>query len=162
MAESTDGYEEARELWNAMIDTRPALIARCSTAEDVQTAIRFAAEHGLLISVRGAGHNIAGSGLCEGGLTIDLSQMRNVDVDPASMTAVVQPGATLGDVDAATLAHGLALPVGINSTTGIAGLTLGGGFGWLSRKHGLTIDSLVSAEVVTADGELVGASETEN
>ncbi|MCL7966348.1 MAG: FAD-dependent oxidoreductase, partial [marine benthic group bacterium] len=98
MAESTDGYEAARELWNAMIDTRPALIARCSTAEDVQTAIRFAAEHGLLISVRGAGHNIAGSGLCEGGLTIDLSQMRNVDVDPASMTAVIQPGATLGDV----------------------------------------------------------------
>jgi FAD/FMN-containing dehydrogenase len=160
--ESSDGYEEARVLWNAMIETRPALIARCSNVADVRTAIRFAAKHDLLISVRGAGHNIAGSGLCEGGLTIDLSQMRKVEVDPASLTAIVQPGATLGDVDAATLEHGLAIPVGINSTTGIAGLTLGGGFGWLSRKHGLTIDSLVSADVVTADGELVEASETEN
>jgi len=159
---SSPGYEEARELWNAMIDTRPALIARCSDAGDVRTLIRFAAEHDLLISVRGAGHNIAGSGLCAGGLTIDLSQMRNVEVDPASMTAVVQPGATLGDVDAATLSHGLALPVGINSTTGIAGLTLGGGFGWLSRKLGLTIDSLISADVVTAGSEMIEASETEN
>jgi FAD/FMN-containing dehydrogenase len=158
----SDGYEEARAVWNAMIDTRPALIARCADAADAQAAVRFADRHDLLISVRGAGHNIAGSGLCEGGMTIDLSQMRRVDVDPSTLTAVVQPGATLGDVDAATLAHGLALPVGINSTTGIAGLTLGGGFGWLSRKHGLTIDSLVSAEVVSASGELIHASETEN
>ena len=162
LTQDSAGYEEARAVWNAMIGTRPALIARCGNAEDVQKAVRFAAEHDLLLSVRGAGHNIAGSGLCEGGLTIDLSQMRKVEVDPATLTAVVQPGATLGDVDAATLAHGLALPVGINSTTGIAGLTLGGGFGWLSRKHGLTIDSLISADVVTATGEMIGASETEN
>jgi FAD/FMN-containing dehydrogenase len=162
LSTESEGYEEARAVWNAMIETRPALIARCADAADVQKAVRFAAQHNLLISVRGAGHNIAGSGLCEGGLTIDLSQMRKVQVDPATLTAVVQPGATLGDVDAATLEHGLALPVGINSTTGIAGLTLGGGFGWLSRKHGLTIDSLVSADVVTATGETVGASETEN
>ncbi|MEJ2483491.1 MAG: FAD-binding oxidoreductase, partial [Gemmatimonadota bacterium] len=162
LAESSPGYEEARELWNAMIETRPALIARCADAGDVRTAISFATEHDLLISVRGAGHNIAGSGLCEGGLTIDLSQMRNVEVDPESMTAVVQPGATLGDLDAATLARGLAVPTGINSTTGIAGLTLGGGFGWLSRKYGLTIDSLISADVVTAGGEMIKASDTEN
>ena len=162
LTRESDGYEEARAVWNAMIETRPALIARCADAGDVQKAVRFAARHDLLMSIRGAGHNIAGSGLCEGGLTIDLSQMREVEVDPATLTAVVQPGATLGDIDAATLEHGLALPVGINSTTGIAGLTLGGGFGWLSRRHGLTIDSLISADVITATGEMIGASETEN
>jgi FAD/FMN-containing dehydrogenase len=156
------GYEDARALWNAMIEKRPALIARCAAAADVKRSLDFARQHGLLFSVRGAGHNIAGSALCEGGLTIDLSGMRAVAVDAESATARVEPGATLGDVDAATLPHGLAVPVGINSTTGIAGLTLGGGFGWLSRKHGLTIDSLVSAEVVTADGATVTASESEN
>ncbi len=156
------GYEEARAVWNAMVEKRPALIARCAGAADVKRSLDFARKHGLLFSVRGAGHNIAGSGLCEGGLTIDLSQLRAVDVDLGSSTARVQPGATLGDVDAATLPHGLAIPVGINSTTGIAGLTLGGGFGWLSRKYGLTIDSLLSADVVTAAGEQITASETEN
>jgi len=156
------GYEEARAVWNAMIDKRPALIARCAGARDVKTSLDFAMRHGLLFSVRGAGHNIAGSALCEDGLTIDLSQMRAVDVDAGAGTARVQPGATLGDVDAATLPHGLAVPVGINSTTGIAGLTLGGGFGWLSRKYGLTVDSLLSADVVTADGRELTASETEN
>jgi len=159
---SSANYEEVRAVWNAMIETRPALIARCTTAADVQRCVRFAATNNLLFSIRGAGHNIAGSALVEGGLTIDLSQMREVEVDPVSATAIIQPGATLGDVDAATAEHGLALPVGINSTTGIAGLTLGGGFGWLSRKHGLTIDSLLSADVVTASGDLVTASETEN
>jgi FAD/FMN-containing dehydrogenase len=156
------GYEEARALWNAMIEKKPALIARCTTAGDVERSLGFARSHGLLFSVRGAGHNIAGSGLCEGGLTIDLSRMRSVDVDTDSRTARVEPGATLGDVDAATLPHGLAVPVGINSTTGIAGLTLGGGFGWLSRKYGLTIDSLRSADVITADGRRLTASESEN
>lgn len=156
------GYEEARALWNAMIEKRPALIAKCAGAGDVQRSLAFARSHGLLFSVRGAGHNIAGSGLCDGGLTIDLSGMRSVDVDTGSRTARVEPGATLGDVDAATLPHGLAVPVGINSTTGIAGLTLGGGFGWLSRKYGLTIDSLRSADVITADGRRLTASESEN
>jgi FAD/FMN-containing dehydrogenase len=156
------GYEEARAVWNAMIEKRPALIARCASPADVKRSLDFASSHGLLFSVRGAGHNIAGSALCDGGLTIDLSEMRSVDVDLDSATARVEPGATLGDVDAATLPHGLAVPVGINSTTGIAGLTLGGGFGWLSRKYGLTIDSLRSAEVVTADGTAVTASESEN
>jgi len=156
------GYEEARAVWNAMVEKRPALIARCAGVADVKRSLDFARQHGLLFSIRGAGHNIAGSGLCEGGLTIDLSQLRAVDVDLDSDTARVQPGATLGDVDAATLPHGLAIPVGINSTTGIAGLTLGGGFGWLSRKYGLTIDSLLSADVVTAAGEEITASETEN
>jgi FAD/FMN-containing dehydrogenase len=156
------GYEEARAVWNAMVEKRPALIARCAGAPDVKRSLDFARQHGLLFSVRGAGHNIAGSALCEGGLTVDLSQMRTVHVDLDTGTARVQPGATLGDVDAATLPHGLAIPVGINSTTGIAGLTLGGGFGWLSRKYGLTIDSLLSADVVTADGRQLTASETEN
>ena len=159
---SSANYEDVRAVWNAMIETRPALIARCTSAADVQRCVRFAAANSLLFSIRGAGHNIAGSALVEGGFTIDLSQMRDVEVDPVSATAIIQPGATLGDVDAATAEHGLALPVGINSTTGIAGLTLGGGFGWLSRKHGLTIDSLLSADVITASGDMVTASETEN
>jgi FAD/FMN-containing dehydrogenase len=155
-------YEEARAVWNAMISKRPALIARCASAADVKRSLDFATDHGLLFSVKGAGHNIAGSALCEGGLTIDLSQMRAVDVDLDAGTVRVQPGATLGDLDGATLPHGRAIPVGINSTTGIAGLTLGGGFGWLSRKHGLTIDSLISADVVTADGRELTASDDEN
>ena len=125
-------------------------------------AVRFAREHGLLVAVRGGGHNIAGSAICDGGLVIDLSAMRSVRVDPAHRTVRVEPGARLADVDAETQAFGLAVPVGINSTTGIAGLTLGGGFGWLSRKLGMTVDSLLSADVVTADGQLVRASAEEN
>ena len=155
-------YDETRAIWNAMIDRRPALIVRCAGADDVVAAVSFAREHGLLTSIRGAGHNIAGNSVADSAFMIDLSGMNSVEVDPANRTARAQPGATLGDVDTATQAHGLALPVGINSTTGIAGLTLGGGFGWLSRKHGLTIDNLISAEVVTAEGELVTASENEN
>jgi FAD/FMN-containing dehydrogenase len=148
-------YEEVRSIWNAMIDTRPSLIARCSGPADVARCVTFAREHGVLISVRGGGHNIAGSSLAEDGLTIDLSTLRDVEVRPDGGTVRVAPGATLGDLDAATAPHGLAVPTGINSTTGVAGLTLGGGFGWLSRRLGLTVDSLLSADVVTADGRLV-------
>jgi FAD/FMN-containing dehydrogenase len=158
----TPGYDEARTLWNAMIDRRPAVIVRAAGASDVIQAVRMAAGQGLLLSIRGGGHNIAGNAVCEGGLMIDLSRMASVRVDPRARTARVEPGARLSDVDKETQAFGLALPTGINSTTGIAGLTLGGGFGWLSRKHGLTIDNLLSADVVTAKGELLHASEKEN
>jgi FAD/FMN-containing dehydrogenase len=156
------GYDAARGIWNAMIDRRPALIARCATAADVALAVRLAASHDLLVAVRGGGHNIAGKALCDEGLVIDLSAMNAVEVDPAARLARVGPGASLGDVDRATQAHGLATPVGINSTTGIAGLTLGGGFGWLSRSLGLTIDNLAAADVVTADGTLLRASASEH
>jgi FAD/FMN-containing dehydrogenase len=159
---STPGYDAARGIWNAMIDRRPALIARCATADDVALAVRLAATHDLLVAVRGGGHNIAGNAICDGGLVIDLSAMNTVDVDPVKRMARVGPGATLADVDRATQAHGLAVPVGINSTTGIAGLTLGGGFGWLSRSLGLPIDSLVTADVVTADCSPVRASASEH
>src|SRR4051794_26978727 len=159
---SDAAYEGARRIWNAMIDKRPAVIARCATTSDVVRGVNFARENGLLLAVRGGGHNIAGNALCDDGLVIDLSQMKGARVDPAQRRVVIEGGATLGDLDAATQAHGLATPVGINSTTGIAGLTLGGGFGWLSRKYGLTVDNLESAEVVTAAGEVVRASATEH
>ena len=155
-------YEESRQIWNGMIDRRPALIVRCGSAADVVAAVNFAREQGLLISIRGGGHNIAGSAICDGGVVIDLSHMKNVRVDPGARRAFVEPGALLADVDAATQEHALATPLGINSTTGVAGLTLGGGFGWLSRKYGMTIDNLVSADVVTADGQQVKASEQEH
>lgn len=162
LREDDDAYEEARVIWNAMIDRKPGLIVRCSGAADVMQAIRFARDNQLLVAVRGGGHNIAGSALCDGGLMINLSPMKSVRVDVAAERAWVEPGATLADVDKETQAFGLAVPTGINSTTGIAGLTLGGGFGWLTRKYGLTCDSLLSADVVTANGELVRASATEN
>ncbi|MGD8727536.1 MAG: FAD-binding oxidoreductase [Gemmatimonadales bacterium] len=158
----TPGYDEARTIWNAMIDRKPALIVECAGAADVAKAVTFAGDHGLLVSVRSGGHNIAGSAVCDGGMMISLATMKSIRVDPAARRAWVEPGNTLGDVDTETQQYALAVPVGINSTTGIAGLTLGGGFGWLSRKHGLTIDSLVSADVVTPAGELVRASATEN
>jgi FAD/FMN-containing dehydrogenase len=157
-----DSYEETRQIWNAMIDRKPALIARCANADDVVAAVRFAREHDLLVAIRGGGHNIAGNAVCDGGLMIDLSPMKGVQVEAGARRAKVEPGCTLGDFDAAAQAHGLATPLGINSTTGVAGLTVGGGFGWLSRKHGMTIDNLISADVVTAGGEQVRASAKEN
>jgi FAD/FMN-containing dehydrogenase len=156
------GYDEARTIWNAMIDRHPGAVVRCKGAADIIRAIRFAREHGLLLAVRGGGHNIAGNAVCEGGLLIDLSPMRAVRIDPARRTARVEPGATLGEFDKEAQAFGLATPLGINSTTGVAGLTLGGGFGWLSRKFGLAADNLLSVDVMTAAGELVQASATEN
>lgn len=156
------GYEEARTLWNAMIDRRPALIVRAAGAADVVATVNLAREHGVVFAIRGGGHNIAGNAVCEGGLMLDLSLMKSVRVDPGAKRVRVEPGATLGDVDRETHAFGLALPVGINSTTGIAGLTLGGGFGWLSRQHGLTIDNLLSVDIVTADGRLRRADVSEN
>jgi FAD/FMN-containing dehydrogenase len=155
-------YDEVRKIWNAMIDRRPAVIVQCKAAEDVPHALRCARQNELEISIRGAGHNIAGNALCEGGMTIDLSTMADVRVDAAKKRAYVQPGATLADFDKAVQAHGLATPVGINSTTGISGLTLGGGFGWLTREHGMTVDNLASVELITAKGKKVRASESEN
>lgn len=155
-------YDEVRAIWNAMIDKKPAAFVQCAAADDVPVAIGFAREHGLDISIRGAGHNIAGNSISDGGLVIDHSKMKAVRVDVAKKRAYVEPGATLGDFDAAVQAHGLATPVGINSTTGIAGLTLGGGFGWLTRKYGMTVDALLSVDVVTADGKKVHASNSEN
>jgi FAD/FMN-containing dehydrogenase len=157
-----DAYESARRIWNAMIDRRPALIARCAAASDVARAVVFARETGLPLAVRGGGHNIAGSAICEGGIVIDLSGMKAAAVDSGARRVTIEAGALLSDLDAATQAHGLATPVGINSTTGIAGLTLGGGFGWLSRKYGMTVDNLEAAEVVTAGGQTVRASAAEN
>ena len=155
-------YDEARSLWNAMIDRRPGLIVDCRAEEDVSQAVKFTAEDRVRLSIFGAGHNIAGNAVCDGGLTISFRNMKAVSVDPDSRTARVEPGATLGDLDAATQAHALAVSTGINSTTGIAGLTLGGGFGWLSRKYGMTVDNLLSARVVLADGSVVTANESEN
>lgn len=155
-------YDDRRAIWNAMIDRRPGLIVVAQSEQDVVSVVRFAALHGLLLTIRAGGHNIAGLALCDDALTLDLQDLNSVMVDPAASTASVQPGARLGDVDAATQPHGLAVPTGINSTTGISGLTLGGGFGWISRKYGLTIDSLRSARVVLADGSVVVASREEN
>ena len=156
------GYDDARSVWNAMIDRRPALIVRCAGAADVLAAVRFARDYGLLLAVKGGGHNIAGSAVCDGGLMLDLSPMRSVHVDPWNRTARVEPGAILADLDREAQAFGLATSLGINSTTGVAGLTLGGGFGWLSRSFGHTIDNLLAVDVVTAAGQLVRASAEEN
>ena len=148
------GYEDARKVWNATVDRRPALIARCLSERDVQTAIRFAASHRMSLSVRGGGHHIAGNAVAEGGLMMDLSGLRDIRIDPVARIAHVGAGALLGDFDRAAQVHGLATPLGINSTTGVAGLTLGGGFGWLTRRHGMTVDNLLGATVVTADGHV--------
>jgi FAD/FMN-containing dehydrogenase len=159
---TSPGYDEARAIWNGMIDRRPGLIVRCVTGDDIRNAVTFAKSHGLLTAVRSGGHGIAGNAICDGGIVIDLSHMKGIEVDPRARIAIVEPGVTLAEFDKACQGHGLATPVGINSTTGIAGLTLGGGFGWLSRRYGLTIDNLVSAQVVTADGQDLTASATEN
>lgn len=157
-----EGYSEARVVQNAMIDRRPGLIVRCSGAADVVDAVELAGDHGLLTAVRGGGHHVAGHSICDDGMLIDLSGMRGVWVDPVARRVRVQGGATWGDVDRESQLHGLAVPGGVVSTTGVAGLTLGGGIGWLHRKWGLTCDSLRAVEVVTADGDLVIASEDEN
>jgi FAD/FMN-containing dehydrogenase len=155
-------YEEARALWNGVIDRRPALIARCAVVEDVVEAVNFARENDLLLAVRGGGHNVAGTASAEGGLVLDLSDMKSIEVDPERRTVRAAAGATIGELDKETQKHGLATPMGVVSETGIAGLTLNGGMGHLRRKHGLSSDNLLSVELVTADGHLLTASEEEN
>lgn len=156
------GYDSARAVWNGMIDRRPACIAYCSCRQDVIEAIAFARRTGILTAVRSGGHNISGASLCDGGLVIDLSRMNGVTVDPTSRTARAEGGALLADLDAATQVHGLATTTGVNSDTGLTGLTLGGGIGRLGRQHGLSCDNMLSAEIVTADGHLLNVSEFEN
>jgi FAD/FMN-containing dehydrogenase len=155
-------YDAARALWNAMHDRHPALIVRCAGVADVMTAVNFARTHGIPVAVRGGGHNVAGTGSCDGGLMLDLSRLKGVRVDPVGHTARAEPGLTWGELDHETQAFGLATTGGICSEAGIAGLTLGGGFGWLMRKHGLALDNLLAVDVITADGQLRTASETEN
>lgn len=156
------GYDEARRIWNGLIDRRPALIVQCTGAADVVDAVNFAREHDLVLSVKGGGHNVAGNAVNDGGLVIDLSQMRGVHVDPATQTVRAEGGATWGDADRETQLFGLAVPGGVVSTTGIAGLTLHGGVGHLRRKYGMSIDNLLSVDIVTADGVLRRASSSEN
>jgi len=155
-------YNAVRQIWNAMIDRKPAVFAQCTSTADVVNAVKFGRENNLTVAIRGGGHNIAGNALVDDGLVIDFSLMKNVKVDVANRRATAESGCTLADFDAVVQEHGLAVPLGINSTTGLAGLTLGGGFGWLSRKYGMTVDSLISAEVVLADGKTVRASKDEN
>jgi FAD/FMN-containing dehydrogenase len=156
------GYDEARKVWNGMIDRRPALIARCAGVADVIAAVRFARSHELRVSVRGGGHNITGNAVCEGGLMIDLSPIKSVRVDPAKRIARAEAGLTWGEYNRETQAFGLASTGGVVSTTGIAGLTLGGGLGWLMGKHGLSCDNLLSADIVTAEGQFLTASADEH
>jgi FAD/FMN-containing dehydrogenase len=156
------GYDEHRKIWNGSIDRHPALIARCSGTDDVIAALRFARQTGVPLAVRGGGHSFPGHSVCDGGVVIDMGALNRVSVDPDARTATAQAGALLGQLDSATQAFGLAAPAGIVTHTGLAGLTLGGGIGWLMRKFGLTIDQLLSVEMVTAGGEVVRASEEEN
>jgi FAD/FMN-containing dehydrogenase len=156
------GYDEARSIYNAMIDRRPAVIVRPSGTEDVVATVRFAREQDLPLSIRGGGHNVAGNAVCDDGVMLDMSRMKGIQIDTANRTATADPGLTLGDYDRATTAKNLVSPMGIVSKTGIAGLTLGGGLGWLMGKYGLACDNLIGAEVVTAEGKTVQASEEEN
>ncbi|HEX5370305.1 MAG TPA: FAD-binding oxidoreductase [Dehalococcoidia bacterium] len=162
LTESDSGYDEARQIWNGMFDKRPGLIARCVSAGDVIAAVNYARDNNLLIAVRGGGHSFPGYSVCEGGMMIDLSPMRSIRVDPESKTARAEPGVLWAEIDREAEVFGLATPGGMISHTGIAGLTLGGGFGWLCRKHGLVVDNLLSCDVVLADGRLVRASADEN
>jgi FAD/FMN-containing dehydrogenase len=162
LAPKDAGYDDARLIWNAMFDKKPALIARCSSTADVIAAVNFAREKGLLTAVRCGGHNSAGSGSCDGGILIDLSAMKALQVDPETRRARVQGGATWGDFDREAQVHGLATPGGVVSATGVGGLTLAGGLGWLRGKHGLSLDNLISVDIVTADGVLRTASESQN
>jgi FAD/FMN-containing dehydrogenase len=157
---SDQDYDQKRKLWNGMIDKHPAMILRCTGAADVVSAVNFARNNRLLLSVRGGGHNVAGKALCDDGLVIDLSDMRSVRLDPTSRTVRAQGGARLGDIDHETTPFNLAAPIGLVSQTGIAGLCLHGGVGWLTRKYGLTLDNLISVDIVTADGQLRRASES--
>jgi len=157
-----EGYDDARKVWNGTFDRKPVIIVRCVSTSDVINAVNFARDKTLLISVKGGGHNVAGTAVCDDGMMIDLSLMRRVNVDKWNRTARVDGGALLGDVDHETQLHGLAVSAGIVSHTGVGGLALGGGFGWISRKYGLSVDNLISAEIVTADGRLVTASAEEN
>ena len=153
-----DGYDAARQIFNAMIDDRPALIAQCVEASDVQACVAFAREHGLRVSVKGGGHNVSGKAVADGGLMIDLSPMKRVQVNATRRVVRAEPGLTLGELDRACQAVGLATPTGNVSMTGIAGLTLGGGIGWLNGLHGLACDNVLAVDIVTADGELLTAS----
>ena len=162
MLPDSPGYDAARRVWNGMVDKRPGVIVRCAGVSDVVDGVRFARDSGAPIAVRGGGHNVAGSALCDGGVVLDMSAMRSVHVDPVRRTARAEPGVTWGEFDRETQAFGLATTGGTVSTTGIAGLTLGGGVGWLVRKHGLTCDNLLSVDLVTADGEFRTASEQTN
>lgn len=152
------GYDDARTVWNAMIDRRPAAIARCSNSADIQAGIAFARDHGLPLAIRGGGHGVAGHGTCDDGLVVDLGPMDAIEVDPEQRIVSVGPGPSWGPVDRATQRHGLAVTGGVVSETGVAGLTLGGGLGWLMRKHGLTADNLLSADLITAASETIHAS----
>jgi FAD/FMN-containing dehydrogenase len=162
LLQGDDGYEGARRIWNGMVNRRPALIARCAGAADVISSVAFARKHGLVLSVRGGGHNVAGNAVCDGGLMIDLSSMKGVRVDPQRRTVRAEGGCTWRDLDQEAAAFGLATTGGIIPATGVAGLTLGGGLGWLMRKHGLSCDNLLSADVVLADGGTLTANATEN
>ena len=156
------GYDESRAIWNGMFDKKPALIVRCTSTEDISESVKFARKQQLQIAVKGGGHNSAGNAVCDDGIVIDLSLMQDVKVDASTQTARVEGGCLLGKVDEVTQEHGLAVSAGIISHTGVGGLTLGGGFGWISRKYGLTIDNLLSVELVTAEGKVVTASATVN
>jgi FAD/FMN-containing dehydrogenase len=160
LTSSEPGYDDARKVWNGMTDKHPALVAQCLGTADVIASVNFAKAHDLLVAVRGGGHSIAGHSVCDGGLMVDLSRMNSIRVDPASRTARAGGGAKWLDFDHETQAYGLATTGGTNSDTGIGGLTLGGGIGWLAGKYGLSCDNLLSADVVTADGRVLNASAT--
>ena len=162
LSSADEGYDPSRKVWNAMIDKHPGLIAKCAGAADVIRAVNFARENSLLLAVRGGGHNVAGKAVCDGGLVIDLSEMKSIRVDPIVGTARAEPGVLLGELDQETQAFGLATTLGIVSKTGIGGLTLGGGIGWLNGRYGLACDNMISADVVTADGSFLRASSSEN